>query len=174
MSKLFLALNGESVDNNLYQEFDGVGLLRSEYICRKLNMYTTQSLLLDSIYSYVDHLCSLDESKTVWYRFTDLTVKEVNVLYGCDHTIFDNKHFMGLKGVRRHLKFPDTYLKEVEVLSRLSRVHDNIGVVIPFISQVEELEEVKIILKDSGYVGKVGIMLEVPSVYVCLEAFKLS
>ena len=171
MNNLFLALNGEKLDATLYKNFEGIGLIRPEYICRKMNMFVTQSKLLTELYNYVDNLCSLDSSKAVWYRFTDLTVKEVNVLYGCDYTLYDNKHFMGLKGVRRHLKYTDAFKKEVEVLSEISKKHKNIGVVIPFISNVQELIAVKQILKDCNYCGKIGIMLEIPSVYLNLQAF---
>lgn len=171
MNKVRLAVNGEIVDDSLYKEFAGIGLIRPEYICRKYNMYITQTKLLNYLYEYIAHLCSLDESKTVLYRFTDLTVNEVNVLYGCDCTMYDNKHFMGIKGVRRHLKFLDSFKKEAEIISKLSRKYNNLGIVIPFISNVQELIKIKQVLTDLDYHGKIGIMMEVPSVYINLQEY---
>ena len=164
MSKLLLGLNAEKVDNTIAKEFDGVGLIRSEYLCRNIGKYITMEECRKNIYSYLTNVCKIFNNKMVWYRFTDLTPNEINTLEGCDYKTIEKYHFIGTKGVRRHLLFLDTFKLECEIIKNIRANYDNIGVIIPYIKDVEEYKKIKSIIHSTGYFGKIGIMAEIPSI----------
>lgn len=169
--KIFLGLNCEKITKDLLNDFEGIGIVRSEYLCRQINKYITEKECQNYIFNYVSNLCSLDMNKMVWYRFTDLTTNEINILDGCDLSIYEKYHFMGTKGVRRHLLNEDAFIKEASILKSISDNFSNIGVIIPYISSVDEFLKIKKILDKIGYNGKIGIMIEVPIVLFRIDEF---
>ena len=169
--KFFLGVNCEHITKNLLNDFEGIGLVRSEYLCRLQNQYITKKECRSFIFDYVKHLCSLDSKKMVWYRFTDLTTNEINTLDGCDLNIYEKYHFMGTKGVRRHLYNEEIFIKEAEILKKISDDFSNIGVIIPYISSIEEFVRIKRILDKINYKGKLGIMIEIPIVLFQIDEF---
>jgi phosphoenolpyruvate-protein kinase (PTS system EI component) len=169
--KTFLGINCEHVTKGLLDDFEGIGLVRSEYLCRLKNQYITKQECQEFIFNYVSNLCSLDENKMIWYRFTDLTTNEINTLDGCDLNIYEKYHFMGTKGVRRHLLNEDIFIQEAKILKNIGDSFSNIGVVIPYISSVKEFLRIKEILNQIGYNGKIGIMIEVPIVLFQIDEF---
>ena len=171
MKNIYLGLNCESIDNKLASEFEGVGLIRSEYLCRNIEEYITEESCRKYIYDYVSDICKKFSKKEVWYRFTDLTTNEINTLKGCDHYINEKYHFMGTKGVRRHLLDINTFKLEAKLISKLSKNNDNLGVIIPYISSVEQFIKIKEILYEVGYIGKIGIMVEIPITVFLIDEF---
>lgn len=169
--KTFLGLNCEDITKDILDDFEGVGLVRSEYLCRFKNQYVTERECQNFIFDYISNLCSLDTNKMIWYRFTDLTTNEINTLDGCDLNIYEKYHFMGTKGVRRHLLNEDTFIKEATIIKKISDSFSNIGVIIPYISSVEEFLRIKKVLNKIGYKGKIGIMIEVPIVLFQIDEF---
>ena len=171
MNNIYLGLNCEKVSKKLSSDFAGVGLIRSEYLCRNIEEYVTLKSCRDYIYNYVDNICKIFTGKDVWYRFTDLTTNEIDTLDGCDHFIKEKFHFMGTKGVRRHLLDLNTFKLEAELISKLSHSNANLGVVIPYISELEEFIKVKEILDEFNYHGKIAIMVEIPATIFLIDKF---
>lgn len=169
--KTFLGLNCEHITKDILDDFEGVGLVRSEYLCRLKNQYITKKECQDFIFNYLSHLCSLDPNKMIWYRFTDLTTNEINTLDGCDLKIYEKYHFMGTKGVRRHLLNEKTFIKEATIIKKISDNFSNIGVIVPYVSSVEEFLRIKKILNKIGYKGRIGIMIEVPIILFQIDEF---
>ena len=78
-----LALSGEQIVEKVSpQLLRHVGMIRGEYLLRELN----QNILLPScqqfVRDYLDTICSLYSDEEVWYRFSELTNTEANILDG--------------------------------------------------------------------------------------------
>ena len=170
-NRIYLGLNGEEVSEKLINDFAGIGLIRSEYICRDIEQYVTLKNCQNTLENYLLKVCRCSTGKDVWYRFTDLTTNELNVLAGNDLEIFDKYHFMGIKGVRRHLLNLKSFQNEVDIVVKIQKKFTNFGVIIPYISSIEEFQVVKNTLLDSGYTGKIGIMVEIPITVFLLDNF---
>ena len=59
MNNIYLGLNCEKVSKKLSSDFAGVGLIRSEYLCRNIEEYVTLKSCRDYIYNYVDNICKI-------------------------------------------------------------------------------------------------------------------
>lgn len=168
---IFLGINAENISQNLAKEFVGVGLIRSEYLCRNINEYITTQRCQKYIEDYLMNICNLFKEKEVWYRFTDLTGNEIATLDGADAKIIEKWHFIGSKGVRRHLKYKETFKQECSIIKNVYKEHKNLGVIIPYIKDIEEYKEIKALIRNIGFDGKIGIMAEIPSILLELNEF---
>lgn len=166
-----LALNGERNISNINDLVAGVGMIRSEYLLRKIEKYITTSEAQEYIYNYVSYICSEYKEKPVWYRTAELVTTEVNVLDGVDHVIEEKHYILGLRGVRRGLKYVKPFEKEIEIISKLSHKYSNLNILFPYIKDVEEMKEIMKIIDKYKFKGKCGIMLEIPSVFFQLDEF---
>ena len=168
---LYLALNAEIPNAELSKDFNGVGMIRSEYLCRNIKQYVTLETCQKYIKEYLEQICTRFENKEIWYRLTDLTSNEIDVLDGCDYNIVEKFHFIGIKGARRYIKFIDTFLIEVDIINQIRKKYKNVGLIIPFIKDIQEYKQIKEIIKNTGYDGKIGIMAEIPSVIFDIDSF---
>lgn len=169
--KYLLALNGEPIKSVPFEVFQGVGMIRSEYLCRNREEYVTVKNCQEYIYEYVSGICKLFYPNPVWYRTTELVTPEINVLQGCDYE-FEEKHYLlGLRGVRRGLKYPETFKTELSVISRISKEFNNLGILFPYIKDTNELKTCISFLEELEFKGKYGIMAEIPSTVVMIDDF---
>lgn len=86
-----LALSGEKIVEKVYPHLlHHVGLIRGEYLLRELN----QNILLPNcqqfVKDYLDTICHLYSDEEVWYRFSELTNVEANILDGGLKSILTN------------------------------------------------------------------------------------
>ncbi len=169
--RYLLALNGERLDDRLSDELSGVGLVRSEYICRSREEYITVPACRAYIAQYLDRVCELFYPNQVWYRTTEFVTPEVNVLRGCDFKIDEKHYLLGLRGVRRGLKYPAALQLELDNLAAVSQRHANLNVLFPYIKDPVELESCLQMLKSSGFKGRYGIMAEIPSTIFLIDDF---
>lgn len=168
---IFLGINAENISKDLAKEFAGVGLIRSEYLCRNINEYITTKSCQKYIENYLINICNIFKDKEVWYRFTDLTGNEIATLDGADDNVIEKWHFIGTKGVRRHLKYKETFEQECLAIKNVYAEHKNLGVIIPYIKDIEEYNEIRTIIREVGFEGKIGIMAEIPSVLLEINDF---
>jgi phosphoenolpyruvate synthase/pyruvate phosphate dikinase len=169
--KYQLGLSAEEIDSRVSPMFEGVGLLRGEYLCRKINKYVTLKESRDYIRDYVRRMAEMFAPDPVWYRTTEMEVAEVNVLEGADHIIEEKTTMLGYRGVRRAMLFKETFMLELGVIAEVAAEHPNLHILIPFISDISELVFVKECLAEVGFRNKLGIMAEIPSTLLCLEDF---
>ena len=173
MNNIYLGLNCEKVSKKLSSDFAGVGLIRSEYLCRNIEEYVTLKSCRDYIYNYVDNICKIFTGKDVWYRTADLVPHQINILDGCDEVLSEDQFLLGLRGIRRNLEYPAAYLDELSCFIKAYSECNNLGILLPFISNPDELRIAKTILKDNfNYDGKIGIMIEIPSVFLLLDEYE--
>lgn len=106
--------------------------------------------------------------------------------------ITEDNPFLGWRGIRITLDHPEIFLVQVRAMIRANQHHNNLEIMLPMISNVNEVDEsirlinqayfeVKIEIKSEEKIGaiendntplprpKIGIMLEVPSVIFQLE-----
>ncbi|MDO4659922.1 putative PEP-binding protein [Streptococcus sp.] len=165
-----LALSGEKLDEKVYpQLLHHVGMIRGEYLLRELN----QNILLAScqqfVKDYLDTICSLYSDEEVWYRFSELTNTEANCLEGTKEHFDENHPLFGYRGTRRLLACPEEFQAEAHVVTEVYQTNPNLSVIFPFINDAEQLKQAIRVLREHGFTGKVGTMIELPSAYFDLD-----
>ena len=165
-----LALSGEKIIKKVYpQLFHHIGKIRGEYLLRELN----QNILLPSCQQfakdYLSSICSLYSDEEVWYRFSELTNMEANCLEGTKE-YFDERHpLFGYRGTRRLLACPDEFQAEANVVIDVYQTNPNLSLIFPFVNDAEQLKQAITVLRQHGFTGKVGAMIELPSAYFDLD-----
>ena len=165
-----LALSGERIDEKVYpQLFHHVGMIRGEYLVREIG----QNILLKScqrfVKDYLATICLLYSDEEVWYRFSELTNTEANCL---DRTkeYFDERHpLFGYRGTRRLLACLDEFQAETNVVTEVFQTNPNLSVIFPFVNDADQLKQAITVLRQYGFTGKVGTMIELPSAYFDLD-----
>ena len=165
-----LALSGEKIAEKVYpQLFHHVGMIRGEYLLREIN----QNILLPScqqfVKDYLSSICSLYSDEEVWYRFSELTNTEANCLEGTKKYFEERHPLFGYRGTRRLLACPDEFQAEVNVVTDVYQNNPNLSVIFPFINDAEQLKQAITVLRQHGFTGKVGTMIELPSAYFDLD-----
>ena len=165
-----LALSGERIVEKIYpQLFHHVGMIRGEYLVREIS----QNILLKScqqfVKDYLDTICHLYSDEEVWYRFSELTNAEANCLDGTKE-YFDERHpLFGYRGTRRLLACLDEFHDEANVVTEVYQTNPNLSVIFPFVNDADQLRQAIKVLRQHGFTGKVGTMIELPSAYFDLD-----
>ena len=165
-----LALSGEKIAEKVYpQLLHHVGMIRGEYLLRELN----QNILLAScqqfVKDYLNTVCSLYSDEEVWYRFSELTNTEANCLEGTKEHFDENHPLFGYRGTRRLLACPDEFQAEAHVVTEVYQTNPNLFVIFPFVNDADQLKQAIRVLREHGFTGKVGTMIELPSAYFDLD-----
>ena len=165
-----LALSGEKFIKKVYpQLFHHVGMIRGEYLLRELN----QNILLPSCQQfakvYLSSICSLYSDEEVWYRFSELTNTEANCLEGTKKYFEERHPLFGDRGTRRLLECPDEFQDEANVVTDVYQTNPNLSVIFPFVNDADQLKQAIRVLRQHGFTGKVGAMIELPSAYFDLD-----
>ena len=165
-----LVLSGEQIVEKVYpQLLHHVGMIRGEYLLRELN----QNILLAScqqfVKDYLDTICSLYSDEEVWYRFSELTNTEANCLEGTKEHFDENHPLFGYRGIRRLLACPNEFQAEAHVVTEVYQTNPNLSVIFPFVNDADQLKQAITVLRQHGFIGKVGTMIELPSAYFDLD-----
>ena len=91
----------------------------------------------------------------------------------------EDNPFLGWRGIRISLDHPEIFLTQLRAMLRASREHDNLQILFPMISALDELKGAMALLNrareellDEGYripMPKVGVMVEVPAAVYLAE-----
>ena len=165
-----LALSGEQIVAKVYpQLLHHVGIIRGEYLLRELN----QNILLPScqqfVKDYLSNISSLYSDEEVWYRFSELTNTEANCLEGTKEHFDENHPLFGYRGTRRIMACPNEFQAEAHVVTEVYQTNPNLSVIFPFVNDAEQLKQAIRVLRQHGFTGKVGTMIELPSAYFDLD-----
>lgn len=166
-----LGLSAEKIEDRVDEKLDGVGMVRGEYPCRLIEEYFTLESCRKYVSEYVESICKIYGDNEVWYRTADFIVQEVNVLKGVDQIIDENDYILGLRGVRRGLKYKAVFKMELEVIAELSKKYPNLNILFSYIKDIEELKECIELLSEVGFKNKYGIMAEIPSTVMDIDKF---
>ena len=165
-----LALSGEKLDEKVYpQLFHHVGMIRGEYLLRELNQNIILASCQQFVKDYLETICSLYSDKEVWYRFSELTNTEANCLKGTKEYFDENHPLFGYRGTRRLLACPDEFQAEANVVTEVYQTNPNLSLIFPFVNDAKQLKQAIRVLRQHGFAGKVGTMIELPSAYFDLD-----
>ncbi len=172
--KYMLGLNSETeLKEEIVNNFDGVGMIRGENLCVNKMQYFTNLEFKKYLEEYLIYISSIFKDKKVWYRTADLVPHQINLLDGCDEVLDSQQYLIGLRGIRRNLKYLDTYKQELDAFVNAYNQNNNLGLLMPFVSSPEEVATViKILKEEFNYNGEYGIMIEIPSVLLRLDEFE--
>ncbi len=154
---------------------DGVGLVRLEIIIANGAAHPAEYIRQNREEDYVkllkDGLRKIAQAfvhKPIWVRCSDLRTDEYRNLQGGDKEPEEDNPMMGWHAVRRLLDEPRILKAEFKAVKELHEEgFENIGVMIPFVINVDELKKSKEIMREVGLepVKDVdfGVMIETPA-----------
>lgn len=170
-----LGLNSEeNIKREVVENFQGVGMIRGENLCISKMQYFTLQDFCTYVTNYLCLIAHIFPNHDVWYRTADLVPHQVNLLSGCDADIDPQNYLIGTKSVRRNLFNDDTkntFICEIKAFMEAYKKNNNLCLLIPYLTNPEEYEEILKIVRGLGYFGKIGIMLEVPSTIIRIDEF---
>ncbi len=121
------------------------------------------------IYKGVDGISKYFDE--IWVRTSDIRSDEFKNLEGAPKKVETNP-MLGMHGIRYGIKNPEILKSELKALKRIANEGKKIGVMMPQIISISEVQEVKKILKEIDFTNlKVGIMVETPSSVQLIKEF---
>lgn len=164
MQKIFVSLRRENPTDT--RNYDGVGLLKSEY--PEMQDHLGEELALTK--AYIEYICERFQGKPVWYRTSDASTAFVNKLKKTEEFVEPNPHF-GLRGIRRSIVKEEELLSEISLIEQIRKHYTNLHVIFPMVNEPHELFEAMAIAHKAQYSGRFGIMVETPAAVFNLEDF---
>ncbi len=159
---------------------DGVGLLRTEFLFMNRNAAPGEEEQAKAYKKVLKHF----KNKTVIVRLADLGGDKLcQYAIDKDLCVQENNPFMGLRGIRLFLKYPDMLKTQLRAIYKSADDKDikdtNIKIMIPMVSTLAEILETKkmikkvkseLILTNAKIENiELGIMVEVPSCALTLD-----
>ncbi|MEV5834010.1 putative PEP-binding protein [Nocardia sp. NPDC052112] len=158
-----LALSCERISAELLDHFDGVGMVRGEYVFRAAGKYPTPESVSGYLVPYLRHIAKRASGTTIWYRTMEADTAECNTLDGVEEIIDEPHKLLGLRGIRRARRYPGAFIAELEGIAQVRDEGADIGVLFPFVTYVDELqwaiEQTRAVIGDCP----VATMIEIPS-----------
>lgn len=159
----WLSLSGERPGPDVRGLFDGVGLIRGEYLLRSHEQYVTVADCQARMAAYLDWVAEAFAPHPVWYRTTELTTDEANTLVGVDAVLTEADPMKGLRGLRRALAYPDAFRVEVKVVAEVARQRPNLHLLLPYVMDADEFGRGLDLVAAEQWPNEVGSMIEIPS-----------
>ncbi len=107
----------------------------------------------------------------LWIRTSDIRSDEFQNLDGSPK-IMELNPMLGMHGIRYGIKNPKILKAELKALKRVSASGKKIGIMMPQIISVEEVQKVKELLKEINFSdAKLGIMVETPAAVQLIKEF---
>lgn len=160
---IHVGLSAERIDSRLPKFVTGVGMLRSEYLCRRIGYHLPAPRCQEHIVEYVEHVLGIFPEQPVWYRTFDAPSNEVNMLLNHDAHIVEETPLVGIRGMRRAVMFKKTFELEIELVSELAAKHSNLHLMFPFVNELDELEYGMQTASHFGFRNRIAAMIETPS-----------
>lgn len=164
---------------------DGVGLLRAEFMMAGIGVHPKKlihegksQLFIDRLADGIGKICSAFGERPVIYRATDFKTNEYSHLKGGEqYEPNEPNPMLGYRGAYRYIHDPDVFDLELEAIKKVRNVMGlkNLSLMIPFVRNVKELQEVKKIVIASGLsrtqTFKLWMMVEIPVNVILLDQF---
>jgi len=151
---------------DLEKEVDGVGLLKPEDLFAGRDPFSLSKTSPEELIGMFYKIGSFAEKfypKTVWYRSLSVRSDEVEGEWE------EKNPLLGWRGIRRSLEEPEILKCEVEAIRRLySKGLNNIGIILSFVTSVEEFRRAKNLIPFSI---KLGVEVCTPSSALDIESF---
>ncbi len=160
---------------------DGVGLVRLEIMIANGGVHPAEYIRTGRKKDYVELLkngigkiAKAFDGKKVWVRCSDMRSDEYRNLEGGNQEPTETDPMIGWHAIRRLLDEPEILKAEFEAIRELHyQGLKNIGVMLPFVINVEEIRKAKEILRSVGLepVSAIdfGVMIETPAACWIIE-----
>lgn len=165
---------------------DGVGLLRAEHMATSAGVHPAEYVrqgktqeLVRMVKNGIRIVAKKFKGKPVWYRTFDARTDEFRQLKGGEHEPREENPMLGWHGIRRDLDKPEMLKAQFTAIKQLREEgFTNVGVMLPFVINVEEVRKAKKIAEQVGLnpdnkEPEFGVMIETPaSVWLIEELIK--
>ncbi len=159
---------------------DGVGLFRIEHMVLGLDKHPMKyiregqmDVYVEALYKEMKKVLEAFYPKPVWIRTLDAPTDEFRAMEGGEDEPIEANPMLGFRGIRRDL-FEEEHLRaEFRAIKKLiDEGLTNVGIMLPLVSNVEEVRRAKRILIEEGIpLNKIefGIMVETPASALIIE-----
>ncbi|MEU3563672.1 putative PEP-binding protein [Kitasatospora sp. NPDC006786] len=158
-----LSLSGEVPPASLAARFDGIGLIRSEYVLRAEGHFITTAHAQRALAGYLAAVMASCPQAPVWYRTSEMTSQEANTLIGVDERYDEADFIKGRRGIRRALELPGAFETELRVVAEIAQDHPNLHLLVPFVRDASDFGFAVDMLDSAGWPNRFGSMVEIPS-----------
>jgi len=153
---------------------DGVGLLRAEHMITAEGKHPAEYIrmgqgqeLIRAVREGIKKVAIHFKDKPVWYRTFDARTDEFRHLKGGDLEPKEDNPMLGWHGIRRDLEEKNIFKAQLIAIKQLREEgFTNIGVMLPFVSHVEQVIEAKKIMQEVNLKPEeidFGVMIETPA-----------
>jgi len=167
----------QSVGNSkdLVGRSDGAGLVRAEHMITESGKHpvflarTSPEELVEAVKDGLGRVAKAFYPKPVWYRCLDARTDDFRELEGGEEPQEANP-MLGWHGTRRSISEPDVFRCELRAIKSLQEAGmDNVSVMLPFVSKVEEVRAARTLMKEAGLHARLGVMVETPAAALKIE-----
>ncbi len=160
---------------------DGVGLVRLEIMIANGGVHPAEYIRQDKDSDYVNLLkdgirkiAKAFQHKPVWVRCSDIRTDEYRNLQGGEKEPVETDPMIGWHAIRRLLDEPRILKAEFQAIKDLhDEGYDNVGVMLPFVIRVNEVQKAKEIMRSLGLEPckeiDFGVMVETPAACWIIE-----
>ncbi|MFH1209237.1 MAG: phosphoenolpyruvate synthase [archaeon] len=165
----------ESVNRAVNVNPDGIGLVRIEFMIVNGGIHPAKYIkdgraedYIQLLMTNLEKIAAPFKGKPIWVRTSDIRTDEYRDLEGGEDEPHEENPMIGLHGIRRALAQPEILKAEFEAIKRLhDKGYTNLGIMIPFLISLEELQKSKQILREIGLEPikdiDFGVMVETPA-----------
>ncbi|MAG10860.1 phosphoenolpyruvate synthase [Candidatus Pacearchaeota archaeon] len=109
--------------------------------------------------------------EAIWVRTSDIRSDEFQNLKGAPKDKEANP-MLGLHGIRYGIKNPEILKAEIRALKKVAEMGKKVGLLLPQVISVEEIQKVKEFLKEADFDdSRVGVMVETPAAVQLIKNF---
>lgn len=185
-TKLYVNLAEKELAEKIsHLHVDGIGLLRAEFMIAGIGTHPKKLIADGKAREFIDKLaddisvfCKAFYPRPVIYRATDFKTNEYRALKGGEaYEPKESNPMLGFRGAYRYIKSPEVFNLELEAIKKVRNKMDlkNLNLMIPFVSTVNEMNEVKKIVAAAGLYRssnfKLLMMCEIPANVILLDDF---
>lgn len=167
------------------RDVDGVGLLRAEFMIANIGVHPKKliaerkgHLFTDQLAEGIAKICRAFGDRPVVYRATDFKTNEYRHLKGGEaYEPEEPNPLMGYRGAFRYTHDQAVFDLELDAIKKVRNEMGlkNLSLMIPFVRNVKEMQEVKRLVVASGLVRsstfKLWMMVEIPVNVILLDQF---
>jgi len=186
-TKIYMNLGiPNKIDDYVDLPFDGIGLMRIEFIIAGNKKHPNKAIKDGSTQDYINKLAEgvskvagAIKPRPIIVRFSDFKTNEYAGLDGgAEFEPKENNPMIGWRGASRYVSpnFTEAFKLECRAIKKIRAAGlKNVWVMLPFIRTVKEVKQIEEIMKSEGLIRshdfKMFIMAEVPSVIILADEF---
>lgn len=133
------------------------------YFLKNKNMEEYEKIIFEGLEKITEFF------QEIWVRTSDIRSDEFHELKGAPEKIETNP-MLGMHGIRYSLKNKEILISELKAMKKISEKNKKVGILTPQIISVDELKQLKKIIKELNFNQiDIGIMIETPASVQIIE-----